>query len=244
MGGIVGGVTWTPRVRRSAAVADQVYRSLREGILARHWKPGDRLIESEIATMFDVSRTPVREAVRRLDIEGLVERSRQGVAVADLHSQLADLYGLRRRLEGYAAYLAASRITSGELTDLEGICEETLTISESGELPRRAAMNKRFHRIILAAARSKRLDTIQYSMPGYFLDDQMVMFYDYDTETAEHIYNEHLDIIGALRESDSGKAELLTNHHFDNISTMVQGIWVSRCMVTDQSVEPLVTEEA
>ena len=90
-------------------VQKDAYTLILESIEGRHFKPGDRLVESELAEQLGVSRTPVREALQRLETQSMVRRDGRSLIVASLdHNQVAELYVVRTALEGLAARLAAS----------------------------------------------------------------------------------------------------------------------------------------
>jgi DNA-binding GntR family transcriptional regulator len=98
-----------------------VFESLREAIISRQLEPGERMMEIQLAEEMGVSRTPVREAIRKLELEGLVLMvPRKGAYVAGLSlKDVADVFEIRRALEGLASELAADRITDEELENLE-----------------------------------------------------------------------------------------------------------------------------
>lgn len=150
-----------PRSADAAAVYDRIRRGIVEG---RH-PPGSRLVEQRLAESLSVSRTPVREAVRRLESEGLVvvERNR-GAHVRPLSEHdVADLYEVRARLEAYAAELAAERAQPDDVASLTDAAEEFASAVERavpGDLdPVRAldAANARFHGTLHAASRHGRI---------------------------------------------------------------------------------------
>ena len=92
------------------------YSLILEAIDVGVYKPGDRLVESELAERFGVSRTPIREALQRLETQSLLERDGRSLIVASLdHNQMAELYVVRRELEGLAARLAAKHATEEEI---------------------------------------------------------------------------------------------------------------------------------
>jgi len=137
------------------AVRDKVHDVLKEAIVRGYLPPGARLIEVEIAKLLRISRTPLREALLRLEAEGFVERVPSGgVRVKDLSEQeVRELYAVRSVLEGLAAREAARRLTKGQLDHLRTI---TRQIAEAdGPVPdvlRIARLGEEFHQIILEAS--------------------------------------------------------------------------------------------
>jgi DNA-binding GntR family transcriptional regulator len=131
------------------------------------YKPGDRLVESELAERFGVSRTPIREALQRLETQSLLARDGRSLIVASLdHSQLAELYVVRSELEGLAAKLAARHATPEEVKVLrEMVHEDRELLADPAALSR---ANRRFHKQIHLASHNRflvrQLDLVHRSM--------------------------------------------------------------------------------
>jgi DNA-binding GntR family transcriptional regulator len=141
------------------------FETIKAEIINGRYAPGRRLKEDELTALCAVSRTPVREALRRLANEGLVTLiPNQGAQVALMGAtELADLYELRTLVEGYAAARAAVRISPAEIAELKSLASQIETAAHaSGALPadNLAAANTAFHRIILRAASSARLEAV------------------------------------------------------------------------------------
>ena len=137
--------------------------AMEEGI----YSPGDRLVESELAERFGVSRTPVREALQRLETQGMLARDGRSLVVASLdHGEVADLYEVRQELEGLAARLAALHAAPEEVRVLERMIEEDR--ARIGDPKALARANRRFHRQIHLASRNRflvrQLDLVNRSM--------------------------------------------------------------------------------
>lgn len=130
-----------------------VFERIRREIMVGHLVPGQRLIERELTERFDVSRTPVREALKLLVRTQLaVNIPYRGVEVRRLSSTFArDLYDLRRGTEGIAAYLAAERATAEELATLERVFTEISERTSEGKREDVMLLNNRFHRLIAKA---------------------------------------------------------------------------------------------
>lgn len=131
------------------------------------YKPGDRLVESELAERFGVSRTPIREALQRLETQSLLTRDGRSLIVASLdHNQLAELYIVRAELEGLAARLAAKHATVEEVKVLRDMITEDLRLINDPKALSRA--NKRFHKQIHLASHNRfliqQLDLVHRSM--------------------------------------------------------------------------------
>lgn len=144
------------------------YSLILEAIEAGVYKPGDRLVESELAERMGVSRTPVREALQRLETQGMLSRDGRSLIVASLdHNQLAELYTVRAELEGLAARLAARHATDEEIRVLRGMVEDDRALL-GGDPRLLSKANKRFHRLIHLASHNRflvqQLDLVHRAM--------------------------------------------------------------------------------
>ncbi len=143
------------------------YILILEAIDSHIYKPGDRLVESELADRFGVSRTPVREALQRLETQSLLTRDGRSLIVASLdHTQLSELYVVRGELEGLAAKLAAKHATPEEVQVLRDMLTEDRALQSDPVALSRA--NKRFHKQIHLASHNRflvrQLDLVHRSM--------------------------------------------------------------------------------
>jgi DNA-binding GntR family transcriptional regulator len=149
---------------------ERTYQAVRAAILQGEYLPGERMYEGAIAQALGVSRIPVREAVRRLQQDGLVEvRPHYGIYVAKIpDDEIEDVYRIRGALEATAAALAAERMTERELTGLGTILAEQEAAARSAErLPREpvsVVQADRFHHAVHVGARSPRLLTLLEQM--------------------------------------------------------------------------------
>lgn len=208
-------------VKRHRGAAAQVHQILRDALLQSKFTAGERLIETQLAEMLGVSRTPVREALSKLEAEGLVETAETGgVVVRDLESELVEIYELRRRLEGYAAALAAKRITDDELVALDLVQREALAMIDKPSPERRAALNNRFHALLTEASHSPRLVRLVNDYRDYFLNRDFILYYDHETGLQQH--DQHRQIVDALRARDADRCEQLVWDHFERALTVIQ----------------------
>lgn len=144
------------------------YTLILEAIEAGLYKPGDRLVESELAERLGVSRTPVREALQRLETQAMLTRDGRSLIVATLdHNQLAELYAVRSELEGLAARLAARHATPEEIRVLQSMVAEDRALL-GGDPRALSRANKRFHKQIHLASHNRflvqQLDLVHRSM--------------------------------------------------------------------------------
>ena len=132
------------------------YTLILEAIDGGIYRPGDRLVEAELAERFGVSRTPVREALQRLETQSMLTRDGRSLIVASLdHNQLAELYVVRAELEGLAARLAAKHATEEEIRVLQDMIEEDR--AHLGDPDALSRANRRFHKQIHLASHNRYL---------------------------------------------------------------------------------------
>lgn len=143
------------------------YQLILQAIDSGVYRPGDRLVESELAERFGVSRTPIREALQRLETQSLLTRDGRSLIVSSLdHNQMAELYVVRCELEGLAARLAARHATEEEVRVLRRMVEDDRKLVDDPEALARA--NRRFHRQVHLASHNRflvqQLDLVYRSM--------------------------------------------------------------------------------
>lgn len=144
--------------RSERTSAERVYARLHEDIVEHVLRPGEPLVEGRLAARYEVSRTPVREALRRLVSDGLAEPRRGGLVVRQLdRRQVEEVYPIIGALEGLAAGLAAGRLSPAQLRRIGRINREMVAMSKSDDGPAFRLLNKRFHAAIIEAAGNGRL---------------------------------------------------------------------------------------
>jgi DNA-binding GntR family transcriptional regulator len=198
-----------------AKAAESAYGVIRAGILSGELTRGERLREEVLAERIGVSRTPVREALRRLNAEGLVdfEPNRGARVTAWSERELEDLYEARALLEGYGARMAASRITEEELGELAAIARTMSAIAATD--PARAdemtALNGEFHRTIVRASRNAQIDTLVRGLMELPLIYRT--FQHYSPERMSASQHHHNELVDALRARDGEWAEAIMRAH-------------------------------
>src|SRR5271168_281327 len=137
--------------------AEAVYQALRYGIVHGDLEPGERLRSDALATELRVSRTPVREALRKLEAEGLVAHSGSRLIVRAFSEQdLTELFYVREALEGMAARLAAENATPSEIADISELLEDMEAVRQRGDIAALRPLTAEFHRLICRAAHNER----------------------------------------------------------------------------------------
>ncbi|MFD2174898.1 GntR family transcriptional regulator [Rhodobacter lacus] len=186
------------------------YTLILEAIDAGLYRPGDRLVESELAERFGVSRTPVREAMQRLETQAMLARDGRSLIVASLdHNQLAELYVVRAELEALAARLAAKHAAPEEIRVLQEMIDIDRTQQDDPLVLSRA--NKRFHRQLHLASHNRylvqQLDLVHRSMALLATTSLAA------EGRGARALDEHQAIVDAIRAGDEEGAALALRSH-------------------------------
>lgn len=195
---------------------DVVFNTLRQSILTGELKPGERLMEIHLADKLGVSRTPIREAIRMLELEGLVTMiPRRGAEVAQItEKNLREVLEVRGALDALAVELACERITAEELEQLKNACEHFEAETKKGDANRVAQADVALHDIILAASRNEKL----VQMIGNF-SQQMYRYrleYVKDEAHYETLIREHRKIYETIRDRDKEGGAKAIRLHIEN----------------------------
>ena len=183
---------------------------IRHLILSRTLVPGQRLVQSELAEQLRVSRTPIREALHRLESDGLVKLSpHKGASVADLSiSDLKDIYSIRIAIEGYGAYLAAQNVKDQDLVELEALLRRMREGFEQGDRWHLLEVNREFYAVLYAIAGQPRL----YALIMKHID--LADMYRRMAFAIDHYYGhtiaDHEALLTTFREADPQGAERVT----------------------------------
>ncbi|QFT45389.1 HTH-type transcriptional regulator LutR [Roseivivax sp. THAF40] len=182
--------------------------ALREGRL----NPGDRLRETELAEQLGVSRTPVREAIRQLEADGIVAHvPRQGASIRMLdYAEVMELYEMRAVLEGTAARLAARAASEIEIEEL---CDMNDALARIGTAPEAFTLNRQFHAAILDAAKNRFLSRSITSLQKALMILGPTTLTEPDR--AEKAVTEHRDILAAITARDGAGAEAAMRAHIE-----------------------------
>ena len=194
---------------------DVVFQTLRQAILRGELKPGERLMEVRLAKKLGVSRTPIREAIRKLELEGLVLMiPRRGAEVAEItEKSMRDVLEVRRALEVLAVSLSCDRISGEQIEALKEAAEEFDRSLTSDDVTRTAEADVHVHDIIYRSTDNQRLIQLLSN-----LGEQM---YRYRVEYLKHrefhpqISREHKELISYLEAGQKGQAEEKIAVHID-----------------------------
>jgi len=195
---------------------DQAYQTVRDGIISGRYPPASRITEQDVAEAAGVSRTPVREALRRLHAEGLVEfQANHGAVVTDWSEADADeVFELRAMLESHGAARAAVNATPAQRQELRELAEEQHRHSlerGTGHLERIGELNSRFHRRLQEAANSPRLARALAAL----LEAPLIMktFIKYRPQDLERSAVHHLELVRAIEAGDPDWAASVMRSH-------------------------------
>lgn len=199
----------------------RVFHKIREDILRGHYKRDEALKEVQISIELGVSRTPVREAIRQLELEGLVTViPNKGAVVAGIGAKdIADIYAIRSMIEGLSAKWAANNITNEQLDELEEIVYLSEFHLAKGHMDQIFELDNKFHEILYEASESKVLRHVLSDFHHYVQRVRKTSLAS--EERALKSINEHKAILEALRKGNGDEASALTNVHVRNTSKNV-----------------------
>ena len=203
---------------------DVVFNTLRKAILRGELKPGERLMEIQLANKLGVSRTPIREAIRKLELEGLVLMiPRKGAEVAQItEKNMQDVLEVRKALEELSVQLACERITAEQVEEMKMAAEDFRKVLKSGDVTKIAEADVKFHDIIFAATNNQRLITLLNN-----LREQMYRFrveYLKQKECYPQLLEEHDKLIALISGGEVEEACELMGRHIDNQASTVSDV--------------------
>jgi len=203
---------------------DIVFDAIKEAILTGRLKPGERLMEVQLAEEMGVSRTPVREAIRKLELEGLVVMvPRKGAYVSGLTlKDVAEVFEIRSSLEGLAAALAAERITEDEIKSLDKILSDITQASEKGDTETVIKKDMEFHQVLFSASRNQRLAQIINNLKEQ-IDRFRIQSFS-NPVRVKSVLSEHKGIIDAIKQGDAENAEKLAKAHIYEVEYNVMNM--------------------
>lgn len=199
----------TAKIEPLGAVRERVLATLRQDIIAGRLRPGDRLVERELADRFGVSRVPVREAIRSLVSEGFVhfESARRTVVRRLTPGDVKELFELREALEVYAAGLAAARATPESLAELRGLLDQAATATAAADADTITDVNTRLHDAILAMAGNSLLSSVMEPVDG------RLRWLTRQNEEWPQLLTEHRELYEAIASGDPDRARTHALNH-------------------------------
>jgi len=204
------------RIGGSSSLSIDLAGKLRAGILDGSMPPGSRLTEQLACGQYGVSRTPVREALRILEAEGLVEivPNRGAFVVGLSGGDISDLFELRRLYEAQAVRWAVSRIEDAEMEELEESFEFMEFYTKKGDSRRMKELNARFHKCIYEAAHSRVIRDALNSYQSYLLESGLT--HSYQKDQLGEILEEHRRIFAAFKSQNPEMGALAMDEHIRN----------------------------
>jgi DNA-binding GntR family transcriptional regulator len=208
-----------PVNKKDSSLTERVYRDLRHGIVTGAIRGGTRLVETALASQMDVSRTPVREALHKLALEGfLYSIPRAGYIVEETsENDIKDLFATRMAIEQIAIKWAIEKITDEEIQRLEMNLQKTDEAINTGTTESMMDLDAGFHQIIYRAARSKSLYQISQTLSDHTLRFRLACIHI--PEIAARARQGHMKIFNAIKAKDVKMAEEVVKEHLNTVIT-------------------------
>ena len=195
------------------SLGEHVFESLKHSIVRGKISSGEWLVESHIAETLGISRTPVREAIHKLEREGLIERQpRGGFTVLGLEREdIEETFGIRSVLEGYAARLAAVKHVAQELEDLENKIDEFQTALDHKKMNLLPAINTEFHDLLYSLSKSTKLIKIINGLRDQIYRYRQMILKERKFASTSNL--DHKKMLQYIRKRDAEGAERLVRDH-------------------------------
>lgn len=199
-----------------SSLTEEIANVIKDRILNGEYAIGEKIKENEIAEELKVSRTPIREAIKQLEAEGLINciPNRGSFALGFTKQDIEDIYTVRALIEGLAVSWAVAKITDHEIEKLQDIYELMEFYSNKKNSEKVVEMNREFHKIIYNASNSRFLVQILKSYQEYVQQTRKVTVYV--EENLDSILKEHYEILKAIKERDENKATEKILSHLSN----------------------------
>ncbi len=211
----------------NVSLGDTAYQAIRDAITSNKMKPGDRVSEYMVADWLEISRTPAREGLRRLESEGLLtSHPKRGLVVADFdEAAVHELYAAREILEGTIAGMAARFATDAEISSLQHMLEREASLLDSPT--KMFEHNLEFHGLIAQAARNRYLAKFLQSLSDTLSAHRRVSTLT-KTERREEVLRDHRELVAAIARRDEAGAREAAQRH-------IQGALQARLKVLRQA---------
>lgn len=208
-------------IQNHKPLREMVYEELKMQILTGTIIPGTRMMEVELAKEIGVSRTPIREAIRKLEKEGLVTiEPRRGAYASQISTDdMIEILEVRQNMEGLAAFFAASRMTPEQMVELKEVSESYNEAVKSGNMEEMIKYDTRFHRIIVESCNNKILVKMIEQLQELVLRFRYI-YYD-NFRRAENMPDEHYEILHAIETGDADAARAAADVHIARLKDLV-----------------------
>lgn len=208
-------------IQNHKPLREMVYEELKMQILTGAIVPGTRMMEVELAKEIGVSRTPIREAIRKLEKEGLVTiEPRRGAYASQISTKdMVEILEVRQNMEGLAAYFAASRMKPDQLAELKAASDKYNTAVATGNMEDMIKYDTDFHHIIVESCNNKILVQMIEQLQELVLRFRYI-YYD-NFRRAENMPEEHKAILEAISRGDADSAREAADVHIDRLKELI-----------------------
>lgn len=208
-------------IQNHRPLREMVYEELKMQILTGVIVPGTRMMEVELAEEMGVSRTPIREAIRKLEKEGLVTiEPRRGAYASQISTEdMIEILEVRQNMEGLAAFFAASRMQPEQMRELKEVSAKYNKAVADRDMESMIKHDTRFHRIIVESCNNKILVQMIEQLQELVLRFRYI-YYD-DFKRAENMPEEHYMILSAIERNDADAARAAADLHIDRLKEMI-----------------------
>lgn len=208
-------------IQNHRPLREMVYEELKMQILTGAIVPGTRMMEVELAKEIGVSRTPIREAIRKLEKEGLVTiEPRRGAYASQISTEdMVEILEVRQNMEGLAAFFAASRMAPEQMNELQEVSAKYNSAVQAGNMEDMIKHDTRFHRIIVESCNNKVLVQMIEQLQEMVLRFRYI-YYD-NFRRAENMPEEHQLILDAIQSGDAEAARTAADVHIDRLKELV-----------------------
>ncbi|MCR4430311.1 MAG: GntR family transcriptional regulator [Tepidanaerobacteraceae bacterium] len=210
---MMGGALESFNVSNIKPIREMIYESMRQAIFDGELKPGDRLVEKDLAEKMRVSRTPIREALRKLETEGLIKHvPRKGVVVKGFSPEdIIEIYSIRQALEALAITYTVKNITEKEIKKLKALIEEMASLTEEDETEDLFNTSQEFNDILMRSCKMPRLIGLISTYREYLQRFRTVTMSRKERKMSA--LKDHREILQAVIDRDAARAKRLVEEH-------------------------------
>jgi DNA-binding GntR family transcriptional regulator len=198
------------------SLPQDLFNKLRDDIIKGNIPAGEKLTEHHICKEYNVSRTPVREAFQKLELDGLIDiiPNRGAFVIGITKQDIEDMYELREAYEAIAVKWAIERITDEEFEELEEAYDIMEFYTQKGEAEKMLQINTHFHNLIYNATKTRMLQHVLTSYQVYTKNTKVSS--EYIREYLEEVLKEHYEIFLAFKAKDKAAATIAATNHMEN----------------------------